>query len=110
MLSCVWLNIPGKTIFLIYFSTASVYTYFLTQIRGHNSVIRKRKAISRMLDEFLFDHKPIHSLQVLRDIQDEIFNTRLEAAKVPNFFFRRCHNQINKEYDSFVQSINEANK
>ena len=81
-------GIDGKTIFSILFSILSFYTHFINLISGNTTAIKKRKAISQKLDEYVNNQKEL-SIQNLRDIQDEIYNTRKETAKVPDFFFRQ---------------------
>lgn len=99
-------NIDGKTIFSIYFSILYFYTHFITLIRGHSSAIDKRKAISVHLDEIIRDKKYIRTNE-LRDIQDEIYSTRQEPAKVPNFFFRWYQKRLNAIAEDYIESVNK---
>ena len=98
-------NVDGKTLFGICFSILSFYTHFITIIRGHSTVIDKRKAINKLLDNFIFN-KETPTTQQLRDIQDEIYATRQEPAKVPNLFFNIFKKKLNREFDDFVTDIN----
>jgi hypothetical protein len=105
-LTIVFKNIGGNAIFFICFSIISFYTHFVTIIRGHRSVIEKRTAINSKLDSFIFGNvEP--TTQELRDIQDEIYITRQENAKVPNLFFRFCKKGMNKDFDDFVNRVNK---
>lgn len=96
----------GLTIFLLLFSLLSFYTHFISLIRGHSGVIEKREAISKHLDEIVRIRRSIHTDE-LRDIQDEIYTTRQEPAKVPNFFFRWNQKQMNMEAEEYIQEVNE---
>lgn len=101
----IYRNTDGKTIFSIYFTTLSFYSHFITLISGHTSAINKRKAISTHLDEIILNKKYIGTDE-LRDIQDEIYISRQEAAKVPNFFFRWSKKQMNEIADDYIKSVN----
>jgi len=100
-------NSSGMTIFLIYFSILSFYTHFITIIRGHSSAIDKRKIISKHLDDIIRNKKSI-TREELRDIQDEIYFTRQESAKVPNFFFRWYYNRMNAIAEDYIDSVNKT--
>jgi len=102
----VFINADGKTIFLIYFAILSFYTHFITLIRGHISAINKRKAISSYLDEIIRNKRNI-GINKLRDIQDEIYSSRLEPAKVPDFFFRMFWKRMNASAEDYIQLINK---
>ena len=105
-LTIVFKNIGGNAVFFICFSTISFYTHIVTIIRGHRSVIEKRTAINSKLDGFIFGNiEP--TTQELRDIQDEIYLTRQENAKVPNLFFRICSREMNRDFDDFVSRVNK---
>lgn len=95
----------GETIFLVNFSILSFYSHFISLIRGHQSVINKRKAISSHLDEMI-RNKAYIGVSELRDIQDEIYITRLEAAKVPNFVFRLYKKRLNAYTEDYVKMVN----
>lgn len=99
-------NTDGKTIFSIYFSILSFYSHFITIIRGHTSAIDKRKAISVHLDEIIRQKKFIATTE-LRDIQDEIYYTRQEPAKVPDFFFRLYHKELDAISEDYIESVNK---
>lgn len=101
----IYNNTDGRTIFSIYFSILSFYTYFITLINGHSSAIDKRKAIAIHLDEIIRNKKNI-SKEELRDIQDEIYSTRQETAKVPDFFFRWQHNKMDAISEDYIESVN----
>ncbi len=92
--------------FLLLFSVLSFYIHFISLIRAHTGVIKKREAISRHLDDLIRNKKEI-SQTALRDIQDEIYLTRLEATKVPNFFFRFYFKQMNERVDGYVRIVNK---
>lgn len=94
------------TTFLLLFSTLSFYTHFISLIRAHTGVIKKRQAIAAQLDEWLRKKVDI-PMQVLRDVQDEIFLTRQEATKVPNFFFRWFQQKMNQEANKYIEEINK---
>jgi hypothetical protein len=99
-------NADSKTIFSIYFSILSFYSHFINLIRGHTSAINKRKAISSHLDEIIRNKINIGTTE-LRDIQDEIYSTRLEPAKVPNFFFRMFKKRMNASAEDYIQSVDK---
>jgi len=101
----VVLKVDAMTIFLLLFSLLSVFTHFITLIRGHSGTIDKRETISKHLDEIIRNKKYIGSNE-LRDIQDEIYSTRQEAAKVPNFFFRWYQEQMNSEAEEYISEVN----
>jgi hypothetical protein len=98
-------NTDGKTIFSIYFSILPFYSHFINLILGHSSSIKKRKAISSELDKIIRNKIRIETVE-LRDIQDEIFSTRQDAAKVPNFFFRIFKNRLNSVAEDYILSVN----
>lgn len=99
-------EIDVHTIFLILFSILSMFTHFITLIRGHSETIDKREKISIHLDEIIRNKKYIGTLE-LRDIQDEIYFTRQEAAKVPNFFFCLYKKQLNIEAEEYIEEVNK---
>ncbi len=103
----VVMNVNGLIIFSTCLSITSFYTHFFTLIRGHSSVVEKREAISKILDELILKKKAI-SMEELRDIQDDIFITRQEPAKVPNFFFRLYKKKLNDEFEDYIESVNKA--
>jgi ABC-type multidrug transport system fused ATPase/permease subunit len=105
----VVLKVDAMTIFLLLFSLLSVFTHFITLIRGHSGTIDKRERISKHLDEIIRNKKYIGSNE-LRDIQDEIYSTRQEAAKVPNFFFRWYQEQMNSEAEEYISEVNNLYK
>jgi hypothetical protein len=96
----------GITIFLIYFSILTFCIHMITLIRGHSSVIKKREKISKHLDKLILKKKNISDYE-LRDIQDEIFLSRQETAKVPNWFFRRYKKRINAIDEDYIASVNK---
>ena len=103
----IYENADGKTIFSIHFSILSFYTHFITLIRGHSAAINKRAAISKHLDEIILNKKYI-GIDELRDIQDEIYSTRQEPAKVPNFFFRWYQKQMDTIAEDYIESANRT--
>jgi hypothetical protein len=105
----VYLKIDTLTLFLLLFSLLSFYTHFITLIRGHSRIISKREAISRHLDEII-QTKNIIGLNELRDIQDEIYSTRLEATKVPNFFFHLYKSRMNCVAEEYIMEVNNIYK
>jgi len=96
-------------IFLLLFSLQSFFTHFISLINGHSEAIEKREAISKHLDDMIRSKKYI-STNELRDIQDEIYSTRLEAAKVPNFFFRWYKKRMNAEAEEYIEEVNNIYK
>ena len=100
-------NADGKTIFSIYFSILSFYTHFITQVRGHTAVIQKRKGISQQLDAIVRNRKQT-SLAELRDIQDEIYITRQESAKVPDFYFQWYKKRCNAAAEDYIDAMNST--
>jgi hypothetical protein len=101
----VLLKVDALTIFLLLFSLLSFYSHFISLIRGHSAVIDKREAISKHLDEIIHRKKEI-GINELRDIQDEIFITRQESAKVPDFFFQWYKKQMNSEAEEYIEEVN----
>lgn len=99
-------KIDALTIFLLLFSLLSFYTHFISLIRGHSEAIEKREAISKHLDEAIRSKRSLNADE-LRDIQDEIYITRQEPAKVPNFFFGWNKKQMNIEAEGYIQEINK---
>jgi len=102
----VIMKVDGLTIFFIAFSILSFYSHFISLIRGHSSAIEKREFISKHLDEMIRSKLDI-SIENLRDIQDEIYSTRQESAKVPNFFFRFYQKRMNAIVEDYIDSVNE---
>ena len=98
-------KIDSLTIFLLLFSLLSFYTHFISLILGHSAAIEKRESISKYLDEIIRNKRHIQ-LNELRDVQDEIYYTRQEAAKVPNFFFRWYKKQLNSEVEEYIAEVN----
>ncbi len=105
----VVMKVDAMTIFLLLFSLLSVFTHFISLIRGHSTSIEKRESISKHLDEIIRNRKYIGTNE-LRDIQDEIYSTRQEAAKVPNFFFRWYQKQMNEEAEEYILEVNNIYK
>ncbi len=105
-LSIILLKTDALTIFLLLFSLLSFYTHFITLIRGHSETIEKRESISKHLDEIIRSKKSV-TIQELRDVQDEIYSTRQQAAKVPNFFFRWYQKQLNLEAEEYIAEVNK---
>lgn len=100
-------NTNAITIFLLLFSILSFYTHFISLISGHKSAIDRRSEISKHLDEIILKKQEI-SINELRDIQDEIYISRQESAKVPNFFFRLYKTKINLIDEDYIKFVNEA--
>jgi len=101
----VIMKVDGRTQFSIGFSILSFYTYFFTLIRGQSSVIEKRESVSKKLDDIILKKKYI-SIEEIRDIQDEIFITRQESAKIPEFFFRRFKKKMMAQSENYIASAN----
>ena len=99
------LKIDGLTFFLLLYSLHLFFAHFISLIRGHSGVIEKRASISRHLDELIRSGRHITTRE-LRDIQDEIYLTRQEPTKVPDFFFRRYKDQLNSEAEEYIQEAN----
>jgi hypothetical protein len=99
----------GLAIFFIAFSVLSFYNHFFTLLRGHSSIIKKRECISAALNQKITAKKYFDKSE-LRDFQDEIYSTRQESAKVPNFFFRVYYNKLNKETEEYISRVNEMYK
>jgi hypothetical protein len=95
------------TVFFTMFSLFMFYSHFITLIRGHSSAINRREAVSALLDDVIFVRKSA-DMRGLRDIQDEIYFTRQESAKVPDFFFRFYKNNLNKDAEAFIEKVNGA--
>jgi hypothetical protein len=95
------------TSFLLVSSLTSFYTHFIGVIRGNDSAIKKRKAISSGLDKDILMKKSFDK-QRLRDFQDEIYSTRQESAKVPDFFFRKYKDQLNQETEAYIDIVNKV--
>lgn len=102
----VFFKTDALTIFLLLFSLLSFFTHFINLIRGHSETIEKREAISKHLDEIIRGKKSI-STEELRDVQDEIYNTRQQAAKVPNFFFRLKKKELNDVAEEYIEEVNK---
>lgn len=102
----VLLKTDAMTIFLLLFSLLSFFTHFITLIRGHSETVEKRESISKHLDDIIRNRKSI-SVEELRDIQDEIYITRQQAAKVPNFFFGWHQKQLNAESEEYIEEVNK---
>lgn len=105
----VILNVDALTIFLLLFSLLSFFTHLISLISGHSGTINKRESISKHLDEIIRNKKYIGTNE-LRDIQDEIYYTRQEAAKVPNFFFRWHQKRSNAEIEEYIEEVNNIYK
>ncbi|MFN8356732.1 MAG: S-4TM family putative pore-forming effector [Spirosomataceae bacterium] len=103
----IYHNADSMTIFSIYFSILSFYSHFITLIRGHSSAIDKQKAVSKHLDEIILSKKRINTTE-LRDIQDEIYISRQEPAKVPNFFFRLYLKRMNAIVEDYIETVNRT--
>ena len=102
----VIMKIDGLTIFFVAFSILSFYTHFISLIRGHSSAIDKREAISIYLDTLILNKKDIN-IETLRDIQDEIYITRQESSKVPDFFFRIKQERMNAIAEDYIETVNK---
>ncbi len=99
------MNVDGLTIFSIYFSILSFYIHFFTMIRGHSNAIEKRKRLSEHLDVVIQSENNI-DITELRDIQDDIYSTREESVKVPDFFFRLYQKRLDAIEEDYIESVN----
>jgi hypothetical protein len=95
----------GRVVFSLYFSTLSYYTHLISLIKGNKNSINKRQKIVSKLDSYI-NKKKEFTLDNLRDIQDEIYNTRQEPSKVPNIFFRMYNNKIKTELEDYIAITN----
>lgn len=102
----VIMKVDGRTQFSIGFSILSFYSHFFTLIKGQTSVIEKRELISQKLDEIIRTKSDIN-MNEIRDIQDEIFITRQEPAKIPEFFFLWYKKRMMAQSEDYIASINE---
>lgn len=102
----VYFNPDGLSILPILFSSISFYLYFINQLRGHHSIMEVRKRASALIDKYLLESHQVPDELVLRDVQDEIFNTRKQNTLVPNFYFRFYHKTMQKAVDAFVSAVN----
>jgi hypothetical protein len=94
------------TTFLLMFSLASVYTHFITMIRGNYSAINKREKIITKLDSYI-NHKKEFLTENLRDVQDEILNARQEPAKVPDFYFKKYNPKFQQDHEKYIERVNK---
>lgn len=101
----VLLKTDSLTVFLLLSSLLSFFNHFINLIRGHTETIKKRESISKHLDKIIRNRKSV-STEELRDVQDEIYNTRQQAAKVPNFFFGWYQKQLNSEAEEYIIEVN----
>jgi len=101
----VVMKVDALTIFLILFSLLLFYNHFINLIRGHGAAIHRRDSISKHLDIIIQKKKEV-SITELRDVQDEIYYTRQESAKVPNFFFNWYKRSMNDDAEDFIKSVN----
>lgn len=99
-------KVDGVTQFSIGFSILSFYTHFFTLIRGQSAVIEKRESVSKKLDTIIREKKFI-STEEIRDIQDEIFITRQEPAKIPEFFFKWFKKKMIAQSEDYIQTVNK---
>lgn len=102
----VLMKVDGRTQFSIGFSILSFYAQFFTIIRGQSVVIERRDSISKKLDRIIREKKFI-STEEIRDIQDEIYITRLEPAKIPEFFFKLLKKKMMRQSEDYISSINK---
>jgi hypothetical protein len=98
-------KVDARTIFLIGFAILSEYTYVFSVLRGHHAVIAARRPVAEKLDDIIL-RKRDAGLHRLRDIQDEIFFTRKESAKVPNWFFKLHRVRLERAFEEYIKSVN----
>lgn len=94
-----------KTAFFTMFSLLSFYGHFIAIAQGNQRVITKRAEVAAVLDRLLTPNKDISNQEVV-DIQDEIFITRTELAKVPNVVFRIYFERLKREDEQLIGAIN----
>ncbi len=94
------------TTFLLMFSLSSVYTHFITIIRGNISAISKREKIIAKLDSYI-NYKKEFTIENLRDVQDEILSARQEPVKVPDFYFRKYNLKFQQDYEKYIERVNK---
>lgn len=92
--------------FLLLFSLTSVYTHFITIIRGNFSAISKREKIITKLDSYI-NHKKEFTFENLRDVQDEILSARQEPVKVPDFYFKKYNPKFQQDHEKYIKRINK---
>lgn len=102
----VVMKVDELTIFLILFSLLLFYNHFINLIRGHSAAIARRDSISKHLDNIIQKKQDV-SVPELRDVQDEIYYTRQESAKVPNFFFNWNKRSMNEDAEDYISSVNK---
>jgi len=99
-------DVKTSTGFTISLAIAPFYTCFINQIRGHNTVVKKRKELSFLLDEIILREKQF-DIYDLRDIQDEIGITRGELAKVPDLYFKMTRAKIEDTFQhNYIAEVN----
>lgn len=99
-------SVDSRTVFLLYFSTLSFYTHFITMIRGHKGAIKKRKDITAKLDNNI-EKKTAFTDSDLRDVQNELYYIRQEPSKVPDYFCKRFNPKIGQLFKDYVERINK---
>lgn len=99
-------SVDSRTVFLLYFSTLSFYTHFITMIRGHRGAIKKRKVITNKLDNNI-ENKVAFSDTDLRDVQNELYYIRQEPSKVPDFFCKQANSKIAQLFKDYIDRINK---
>lgn len=106
LLLCLFFFSPDfMTIFLLLFSLLAFYIHLINIIRGNSEVIEKRTSIAHHLDTKIQNKEPL-STSELRDIQDEIYYTRQQSIKVPNFLFRKYQSKLNKVIETYIEEVN----
>ena len=106
LLLCLFFFRPDfMTIFLLLFSLLAFYIHFINIMRGNSEVIEKRTSIAHHLDTKIQNKEPL-STSELRDIQDEIYYTRQQSIKVPNFLFRKYQSKLNKVIETYIEEVN----
>ncbi len=93
------------TFFLMAFSLSSIYKHYITILRGNNGVIKKRGKLLKQIERLVMSNTYPTETE-LRDFQDEIFHTRQETAKVPDWFARFTKKNCSKEMDDLIAKVN----
>lgn len=96
----------NNAIFLLFFSSLTFITHFLTLIRGNTTTLKRREEIAGTLHDSLLSKKFLGE-EGLRDVQDELLTIRQEPSKVPDSFCSKHNPKISKRMESYVETINK---
>ena len=106
LMAILYFNADGVSILPLLFSSLSFYLYFINQVRGHKAIIETRKNISAIIDKYITQERKEPSVELLRDIQDDILSTRKMTIIVPNFYYKFFHKKINEAINLYVEDVN----